>query len=141
MDRAQLVRLVEEFTPLIQAVREREPTAYELAALATALHSYYGGVENAIKRCLVALDGHLPDGPAWHTLLLDQAANRAAARAPVIDAALCESLREYLAFRHVFGHAYSFDLEWDKMRSLVCGLPAVAARVDVALQAVAQRVS
>src|SRR5208282_4550496 len=29
--------------------------------------------------------------------------------------------KEYMEFRHVFRHAYTFDLRWDRMKTLVLG--------------------
>lgn len=40
-------------------------------------------------------------------------------RGPVISEGLYEILLEYLSFRHVFRHAYSFELKWPKMAPLV----------------------
>jgi hypothetical protein len=40
-------------------------------------------------------------------------------RPAVISEALRVRLSAYLGFRHVFRHAYSFQLEWEKMRELV----------------------
>jgi hypothetical protein len=42
-----------------------------------------------------------------------------ASRPPVISQNLKDALRGYLDFRHVFRHAYTFDLHWSKMADLV----------------------
>ncbi len=44
-----------------------------------------------------------------------------------MEAGLVDRLRPYLAFRHVFRHAYAFDLNWKKMEPLVRELRAVDA--------------
>jgi hypothetical protein len=72
----------------------------EISALAAMLHSFYTGIENVMKRIALRIDGGLPEGPAWHTRLLDR-------------------LRTYMAFRHMFRHTYSFELRWDHMKPLV----------------------
>jgi hypothetical protein len=85
------------------------------------LHSFYTGVENIFKRIALQIDGDIPSGYASHSDLLTAMSQPTAKRPAVISEELRVSLSAYLSFRHVFRHAYSFRLEWDKMRDLVLG--------------------
>lgn len=46
-------------------------------------------------------------------------------RPAVISESLNDRLQEYLDFRHVFRHAYSFELHWNKMAPLVYNIEDV----------------
>jgi ribonuclease HepT-like protein len=67
------------------------------------------------------LDGRPPSGEFWHQELLDAMARPTGRRNPVISPSLRPRLKEYLEFRHVFRHAYVFDLRWERMKPLVLG--------------------
>ena len=96
-----------------------EPDAAELSALAAVLHSFYTGLENLLKRIVVHVDGQGPEGPAWHSDLLEAVAHPTDRRPAVISLAMRDRLRGYLGFRHVFRHGYLFQLRWDLMAPLV----------------------
>lgn len=120
---AQLGRLMERHPQLLIKGPDDTPAAVEIDALATLLHSFYSGVENLFKRISVAYDGGPPTGRIWHAELLDTMTRATPARDAVISLELRASLRRYLDFRHVFRHAYSLELRWDKMAPLVAECP------------------
>ena len=91
----------------------------EIDALAALLHSFYTGIENIFKRISATLDNGPPGGPFWHVELLNSMTRCTTSRPAVISHELCKTLRQYLDFRHVFRHAYAFDLQWSKMAPLV----------------------
>jgi len=115
----QLNRLLEVHQPLLDKCVNEVPNEIEISALAAMLHSFYTGIENIFKRIVLESGEALPAGEAWHRSLLDLITRTGFARAAVISTPLRDKLREYLRFRHVFRQAYSFDLRWDKMSSLV----------------------
>jgi hypothetical protein len=117
----QLDRLFEVHRPLLDKVREIPPNDIELSALAAFLHSFYTGIENIFIRVAVEVDGLPARGESWHRELLASMAERATGRPPVLSPELAARLMEYLQFRHFFRHAYSFLLQWSKMRPLVAG--------------------
>jgi hypothetical protein len=100
-----------------------------LAGVAALIHSYYNAVENIIKQILRSRETPLPSGESWHKELI-----QLAAQSGVISETTAESLKEYLAFRHFFTHAYAFDIEPERMKPLVENLPVVGAnfRRDIA---------
>ena len=86
----------------------------ELAGVATLLHNYYNGIENVIKQIARAKGFSIPTGQNWHRDLLDLALTRS-----IINQTVGKSLKQYLAFRHFFSHAYAFYLESDRIVPLV----------------------
>jgi hypothetical protein len=97
------------------------PDYIELSALAAMLHSFYNGMENIFKRTTLELGDRMPDGEAWHKDLLDGMTEATGNRNAVLSRELAGQLKEYMEFRHVFRHAYNFDLRWDRMKTLVLG--------------------
>jgi hypothetical protein len=132
-EREQLQRLVFGMHRLLAQCRTTAPTEIELSALAALLHSFYTGVENIFKRVAVELDGQPVRGDAWHRELLLRMKTPTAHRPALLSAELHDPLNEYLRFRHVFRHAYSFDLDWQKMSPLVLRLEATFQKLERAL--------
>lgn len=127
-------RILETHQSLLERCRKTQPTADELAALAAILHAFYNGVENIFKRIAVALDGGSPQGEFWHSELIEKMASPAKKRPALLSDAMNEQLQEYLDFRHVFRHAYTFDLKWSKMKHLVVECEAVLEKFEKELE-------
>ena len=135
MERQELHRLLEIHSPLVLQCATRPPGAIELSALAAMLHAFYNGIENILKRIAAEVDGRVPGGEFWHRELLEAMTKPNEVRPAAISEALGERLREYLEFRHVFRHAYTFDLRWEKMSALVQGCQDTLASFEVELDA------
>lgn len=108
---------------------KRAPTELdevEVQGGAKYLHDFYNGIERIFERIAVRVDGDLPTGYSWHTLLLQRMGQPFGSRRPaVIDRALENELANYLRFRHLFRHTYGYDLEWRRIRELGQALPGV----------------
>ena len=117
----QLHQQFEVYDELLSKAGQGQPNPVELSALAAFLHSFYNGVENIFKRIAIEIDNSRPVGEFWHQRLLSMVTEKTPDRMPVISAALAFRLKEYLQFRHFFRHAYTFQLDWERMKSLVQG--------------------
>jgi hypothetical protein len=115
---AQIEQLLGTHHDLLAKCAEVRPDPIELSALAAMLHAFYTGIENIFKRIALHVDGEVPEGAKWHRELLRSLASGTTNRGAVISPDLQRRLRSYLDFRHVFRHAYTFQLRWDKMAPL-----------------------
>jgi hypothetical protein len=115
----ELHRLLASYDELLERCRTETPNLIEVAALAAFLHSFYGGIENLLKRVAVEIDGSVPVGESWHRDLLDQVSQPGENRPAAISEALRSRLTEYRGFRHVFRGSLLINLYWERMRPLV----------------------
>jgi len=122
VEQESLSRLLRMHHALIEKCAAVAPEPIEVSALSAMLHSFYTGVENLFKRVALQIDEEMPEGDLWHSRLLEIMTEATARRPAIISDTLRDTLRGYLSFRHVFRHAYSFELRWAKMAELVLGV-------------------
>jgi hypothetical protein len=107
------------------------PARATVALLAVDLHSYYTLLESLLERVVVALEGQTPGGPSSHAALLKHASRSLeTVRPALVRAASLDALDELRRFRHLFRHAYAFDLSFAKMRPALAALGAVHRDID-----------
>jgi hypothetical protein len=135
IEKEQLNRLLETHQPLLVKCINTRPDPIELSALASMLHSFYTGIENILKRITVEFGESLPTSEFWHRDLLDSISRSTSRRPAVLSEHLKETLRNYLYFRHVFRHAYTFELRWEKMAELVLKCEDTLRRLEAELAA------
>lgn len=88
-------------------------------ALALNLHDFYTGVEHIFKDIARTVEKHIPSSEKWHRELLQQMALEISSiRPPVIQKKTSLCLDEYLHFRHVVRHEYTFNLRTDRVEKL-----------------------
>ena len=110
--------LVKKSSPLLEKCKKQEPDFIELNAIGSVLHSYYNGLESIFKLIYKSSEEKPLSGTIWHSELL----NYIFSKTDILDQKLFTDLKDYLGFRHVFRHSYSFELNWDRVKSLFLGL-------------------
>ena len=89
-------------------------SSLELAGVAALIHNFYNGIENVLKQMIIAKGLCIPQGPSWHIELVEMAVTN-----QIISRATSDMLKKYLGFRHFFSHAYSFDVDEDRIAPLL----------------------
>ena len=115
----ELDKLFEEYKLPIEFAKQEEPDLYIKTILGSVLQNFYTGIENIFEIIAKSVDYHVPSGNHSHVDLLEQMSTNTENRKAVIGDNLSLRLSEYLAFRHVARHLYSFKYDWDEMKSLI----------------------
>ena len=132
---SNLERTVERLTKFLKNA-PATPDEMQIQGAGKHLHDFYNGTERIFERIAVRIDGDVPEGHSWHTLLLQRMGHAFGPHRPqVIDEDLEEELSEYLRFRHLFGHTYGYDLRWKRVRELSAALPDVLDRLKTQVEA------
>lgn len=127
-------RLFLEYELIFKKVENNVPDLFDMTILGSVLHSFYNGLENIFEVIAKNIDKDIPTGNKSHQELLHQMASENANRSEVINEEIYLSLREYATFRHFYRHAYSFQLNWEKMKPLVKNLMSVWNEVKLSLE-------
>jgi len=99
---------------LTKALQSGDRSYVVLAGMAAFVHNLYNGIENILKRMLLAKGQSLDmRSPFWHHDLL-----KAAIDQQIISETLSNGLKNYLGFRHFFVHAYGILLDAEKLMPL-----------------------
>jgi len=99
---------------LTKALQSGDRSYVVLAGMAAFVHNLYNGIENILKRMLLAKGQSLDmRSPFWHHDLL-----KAAIDQQIISETLSKVLKDYLGFRHFFVHAYGILLDAEKLMPL-----------------------
>jgi hypothetical protein len=135
LELTQLRRQVETYAELVAKVRTVEPNADELTLLAAFLHAFYNGIEGIFKRIAKDIDEELPTGGGWHAGLMALMTEPTGKRQAVVSKKLYEDIYKYMGFRHMFRHAYTYQLHWRGMADLVLNSEPVFDRLESELKA------
>lgn len=127
-------KLFIEYELIFTKVKQEQPDLFDITILGSVLHSFYNGLENIFEIIAKKIDNNVPTGNKSHQELLHQMASENCNRNEVIDEEIYYKLREYATFRHFYRHAYSFQLNWDKMSPLVESIHSVWNDVKSSLQ-------
>lgn len=112
-------KLFAEYQLIFEKIKVGVPDLFDMTILGSVLHSFYNGLENIFEIIAKNIDGHVPNGNKSHQELLHQMASENNKRNEILNEELYLKLREYATFRHFYRHAYSFQLNWEKMEHLV----------------------
>jgi uncharacterized protein YutE (UPF0331/DUF86 family) len=94
----------------------------ELAGVGALLHSFYNGIENVLVQLLRGRNIEPPHGPSWHRDLVDMTVSQG-----LVTQTTADDLRQYVAFRHFFNHAYAIDIRSELVEPLMHGVRRVYA--------------
>jgi len=113
------------------ALVKRQPSNYLVRAGGSILHDFYTGIEKIFESIAKEIDNRIPMGEERHSELLRQMTlDIPGLRPPVITASTEKKLREYLGFRHLFRKRYGFELDWQKLKKLLLGLPQIRTHLE-----------
>jgi hypothetical protein len=136
-DLAELERVVERVERATRAHREhsnQEDLFLDAAAL--NLHDFYGGLERVFAHIASSVDESVPSGADWHRELLRQmTVEIPGVRPQVLDGRVAGTVDEFLRFRHVVRHIYTFELDPERVERLADRLRPTFGDVREALLA------
>lgn len=112
-------KLFSEYELVFKKIEVETPDLFDMTILGSVLHSFYNGLENIFEIIAKNIDEKVPAGTKTHQELLRQMAIKNEKRREILNEDLYLKLREYATFRHFYRHAYSFQLNWEKMKPLV----------------------
>lgn len=114
-------RLDAELTPLGMALNGvPAPGFRDVAAAGYVLHNIYTALENIFEQVSRTFENHVTDPVQWHRELLTKMfLEIPKIRPAVLPAELRGFLNDLRGFRHVFRHAYEFELDVEKLILLI----------------------
>jgi hypothetical protein len=94
-------------------------------SLATCLHSFYTGLERLFETIVRDCDGARAHPPEWHReLLMATSVERPGVRPQILSETAYRQLDEYRAFRHLFRHLYTHQIDPRRIFALMETLEA-----------------
>ena len=127
-------KLFLEYDLIFKKIETETPDLFDMTILGSVLHSFYNGLENIFEIIAKNVDNNVPMGNKSHQELLHQMASENEMRNEILNEELYSELKEYVTFRHFYRHAYSFQLNWEKMKPLVDGIHIIWKDVKKSLQ-------
>jgi hypothetical protein len=98
----------------------RSSDDYYLDGVALNLHGFYSGFERIFTHIAETIDGDLPHGEDWHSLLLQQIKTEVpGVRPAVISTEMGEILDDLRKFRHVVRNVYTHHIDPVRLGKLV----------------------
>jgi len=126
---AEREHIADTLSALQEALRRKERTVVELAAMATFLQNTYNGMENLLKRILKPRRVSLPLSSSSHKDVLQLSVDNR-----IVSPELAEQLDEYRAFRHFSVHGYGIMLDEEKLIPLAEALPDTWGQLESELE-------
>ena len=127
-------KLFLEYDLIFKKIETETPDLFDMTILGSVLHSFYNGLENIFEIIAKNVDNSVPMGNKSHQELLHQMASENEMRNEIINEELYSKLKEYVTFRHFYRHAYSFQLNWEKMKPLVDSIHVIWKESKESLQ-------
>jgi len=109
----------------IEDVNETKPKSQRAKAvyeesLALKLHNFYTGCERIFQKIADDINGGVPSSFDWHKRLLKSMSLEIEnIRPAVISKSTLRMLEDFLAFRHVIRNIYGFEIDTERLQSLI----------------------
>lgn len=111
-------RIQDEFNSFTKSL-SAPPDRYEKMVIGYLMHNFYNACENIFLNIARVFENNI-EPQAWHKSILKRMKLTIKdIRPAVINEKLYKQLNDFRAFRHVFRHLYSDELDWEKERLLV----------------------
>jgi hypothetical protein len=138
------IKTLEMLGKELEAMRERGTVnndSERKRAFASLLHDFYTCIEKIFQTIAKNIDDFMPEGEQWHKALLEQMNLPLEDRRPqVISDKLVQALLDYLVFRYRVRNIYGFQLDWERMDSLINDMPDILQKVKEELEAFIRKV-
>ena len=135
-DLEAIQRMDMELQRLAPSLQAPDSDFRDLAAVGYTLHNLYNAMENSFDQISRTFENHVVNEAQWHKELLEKMFLEIPTVRPAL---LTESLRKLLndlrGFRHLFRHGYDFDLDVERLRTLVARWNAEKSGLTNALAA------
>ncbi|MBI2149396.1 MAG: hypothetical protein HYU27_02170 [Acidobacteria bacterium] len=119
-DLSSIERLNAELSEVSPSLNSPKPAFRDMAAAAYLLHNIYCALEDAFEQVSRTFENHVVDPAQWHKELLGKMfLEIPTVRPAVLPLDLRGFLNDLRGFRHLFRHSYDFDLNAEKLISLV----------------------
>ncbi len=137
------IAAVRRLAARLEAVDPRQWSRQEQESAAYQLHNTYNALENSFLQVSRTFENHITQPERWHRELLEKMfLDLEPLRPALLPAASRPLLRDLLAFRHLFRHAYESELDAGKLERLLTawrgGWPAVLAALESFAKMLAQ---
>lgn len=119
-----------QFDALLSIEPDGNPGVIETSAACAMLHSFYTEIEKILKIIARDWDQVVPASENWHRDLLIQMSAATPTRPAVISPDLEITLKEFLAFRHLFRGASIALMRWSKLYPLIMKIEPAYSQVD-----------
>jgi hypothetical protein len=135
------VRLLKELAREIKSVwstlpREIKARKIHEESVALKLHNFYTGCERIFRRISDDLNGGVPTSPDWHKRLLHRMTLEIKGiRPPVLSGKTEKMLTEFLGFRHIVRNIYGFQIDSERLSTLVEKFPTTFSETQKDIKA------
>lgn len=126
----ELAVVRQQFEPLLSIAQGEDLGVIETSAACAMLHSFYTEIEKILKIIARDWDQSVPTAESWHRDLLTQMSRPTDRRPAVLSTDLLATLKEFLAFRHLFRGASIALMRWNKLYPLVNKVYPTYVRID-----------
>ncbi len=125
----ELDRELKEMDSLFRLAKVGDFDRIHTMAASVVLQSVYNGLESIFIKLYQFEKGRFIAESNWHRKLLDLVGGTTPDSIRIISEESLDKLSDYLAFRHMFRHNYSWKLDPDLVKSKLLEIPTLQEKV------------